>query len=362
MKAGISVKPKKTSFPNELEMLMNSLRKVPIVEECDWVTDRDTGFMVSVKFADSRMIFIEAIVLKQAYPARIVKTVNDLNIRVCEPADQSDEYIYYIIMAPFISPEAAKQCEKLSVGYMDMSGNYRLHVHWLYMSEQGHPNQHIQVNGPKDIFNPKSKVSSIILRALMRDVSKQWKLSLLSEKLQCSIGQVFKVKNYLCEQLWADMTSEGLRILDTAAIMHAWSAAYSNKETEDAVLDCYTVDSLPVFEKKAQDVRLKLGINSYLTGIAGGVRYVPVVRYNKVHLIVPWKDVKDFMLAAGCDEVDSGSNVQIHLVSSDELMYDARELDGYMVASPVQIYLDSMALKGRGEEVANAILKQEINK
>ena len=356
------MKLKKSSFPNELEMLINSLRKVPIVEACDWVTDRDAGFIVSVKFADGRTIFIEAIVLKQAYPAQIAKAVNDSDIRVTEPSDHSGEYKYYIIMAPFISPEAANQCEKLKIGFMDMSGNYRLHVHWLYISEQGHPNQHIQVKRPKDIFNPKSKVSSVILRELMRDVLKQWKLSQLSEMLQCSIGQVFKVKNYLCEQLWAEMTSEGLHILEAEAIMQAWSAVYSSKETEDTVLDCYTIDSLPVFEEKAQDVRLKLGINSYLTGIAGGVRYVPVVRYNKVHLIVPLKDANDFMLAAGCKAVDSGSNVQIHLVSSDELMYDAREVNGYLVASPVQIYLDSMAQKGRGEEIADAILKQEINK
>ena len=356
------MKPINSSFPNELAMLMNSLQKVPVVEACDWVSDRDTGFKVSVRFADSRVIFIESIIMERAYPARIAKALNNSDIRVSDPADQSGEYKYYIIMAPFISPEAAKQCEKLNVGYMDMSGNYRLHVQWLYMSEQGHPNQYIQVKRPKDIFNPKSKVSSIILRELMRDVSKQWKLSLLSEKLQCSIGQVFKVKNYLCEQLWAEMTSEGLHILEAEAIIQAWSAVYSSKETENTVLDCYTIDSLPVFEEKAQNVRLKLGIHSCLTGIAGGVRYVPVVRYNKVHLIVPLKDANDFMLATGCKAVDSGSNVQIHLVSSDELMYDARELNGYLVASPVQIYLDSMALKGRGEEIADAILKQEINK
>lgn len=352
----------KTTFPNELERLMNSLRKVPIVEKCDWVTDRDTGFIVSVRFADSRMIFIEAIVLERAYPAQIAKALNDSDIWVSEHGDHSGESKYYIIMAPFISSEAAKQCEKQKIGFMDMSGNYRLHVHWLYMSEQGHPNQYTQVNRPKNIFNPKSRVSSIILRELMRDVSKRWKLSQLSEKLQCSIGQVFKVKNYLCEQLWAEMTSEGLRILDAEAIMKAWSAVYSSKETEDTVLDCYTMDALVVFEEKAQDVRRKMGIHSCLTGIAGGVRYVPVVRYNKIHLIVRLKDANDFMLAAGCKAVDSGSNVQIHLVSSDELMYDAREVNGYLVSSPVQIYLDSMALKGRGEEVAHAILMREIKK
>lgn len=33
-----------------------------------------------------------------------------------------------------------------------------------------------------------------------------------------------------------------------------------------------------------------------------------------------------------------------------------------MVVSPLQIYLDSMQLKGRGEEMAEAILRKEIIK
>ncbi len=70
----------------------------------------------------------------------------------------------------------------------------------------------------------------MILREIMRDGSYPWKLSLLSEKLQCSIGQVFKVKSYLCEQQWAHMTKDGLQILDAHAIMHSWGVAYSKKE------------------------------------------------------------------------------------------------------------------------------------
>ena len=365
------MKVSKTSFLKEQDRLIKSLIKIPIVGQCEWVSDKEDGFIASIGFTDDTSVDLDVIVLQRAYPAMIAKVVVERSTDGSEQNKQSEERekgenvdvsVYPVIMAPYISEESAKQCEKLKVGYVDMSGNYRLYVGSLYMSEQGHPNQHVQKRTTKTVFDPASKVSSIILREIMRDVSYQWKLSLLSEKLQCSIGQVSKVKNYLCEQLWAEMPGRGLRILDAEAIMRAWSNAYSSKVVAADVLDCYSLDSLPAFEEKSQEIRIKHGIDSYLTGIAGGVRYAPVVRYNKVHLIIRQEDANEFIQAAGCKVVDSGANIQIHVVNSDELLYDARELNGYLVASPIQIYLDCMKLKGRGEEVANAIFAKEIEK
>jgi hypothetical protein len=74
------------------------------------------------------------------------------------------------------------------------------------------------------------------------------------------------------------------------------------------------------------------------------------------------RDLNGFLEASGCKQVDSGSNVQIHLLSSDELLYDAGIIKNQLVASPVQVYLDCMRLKGRGEEMAEAILSKEIVK
>ena len=104
------------------------------------------------------------------------------------------------------------------------------------------------------------------------------------------------------------------------------------------------------------------GINCYLTGFAGGVRYAPVVRYTKVHLLMSERDINTFLEAARCKKVNSGANVQIHVLQSDELLYDAREIRDQLVASPVQVYLDCMRLQGRGEEMAEAILAKEIKK
>jgi len=71
--------------------------------------------------------------------------------------------------------------------------------------------------------------------------------------------------------------------------------------------------------------------------------------------LVRKRDIKRFLQAAECKIVDSGANVQIRVVDSEDLLYDWRERNGFQVVSPVQIYLDCMEMKGRGEEMAKAL-------
>ena len=59
-------------------------------------------------------------------------------------------------------------------------------------------------------------------------------------------------------------------------------------------------------------------------------------------------------------EVNSGANVVIFPLENDSYIKDYRVIDGSAVVSPLQIYLDCMQIKGRGEEMADAVLKKEI--
>ena len=352
-----SMKVPETIFIKEREHLVETLQKIPLIAYCTWSRDTSRGFIAKLGFHDASSIDLDVIVLQRAYPSVIAETVG-----AHMAGESHKDGVYHMIMAPFISVESAMQCEKMHVGHMDMSGNYKMYVHSLYMSELGHQNKFVAKRSAKTIFDPSSQVSSKILRELMCDVNFQWKLSLLSEKLACSIGQVFKVKKYLCERLWAEMTADGLKILDAQAIMRTWSESYSNKTIASEILNCYTLFSVPDFEEKVRQIQAIHGIDSYLTGFAGGVRYTPIVRYTKVHLLMHEKDVKEFLLASECKPVDSGANVQIRVIKSDELLYDSRELNGYHAASPVQVYLDCANLKECGQEFAEAILAKEIEK
>lgn len=93
------------------------------------------------------------------------------------------------------------------------------------------------------------------------------------------------------------------------------------------------------------------GIDSYLTGLSGGVRYTPVVRYNKVHVYIAPEDIQEAIRYLDMKEVNSGSNVVIFPLENDSYIKDCRVIGDSAVVSPLQIHLDCMQIKGRGEEM-----------
>lgn len=342
----------KLEYAIQKERFVNALLKIPAIDKCEILRDIESGFTAEIEIDGGILRMFHVHVLNRAYPKQIKEVIDTLN--------HSNQNVYSVIIAPYISDQSAELCEKSDIGYMDEAGNCLIKTHTIYISEKGNSNKNISKQKIKNVFDPSYVVSSKILRYLMKDVKHVWKLKYLAEEVKCSIGQVSKVKDYLCEQLWAEMTPSGLRIKDAEAIMIAWSKEYNVSKNNNRSL--YTLDSIAVFEKKVQNLSAENGISCWLTGFSGGVRYAPVVRYNKAQIIVRPEDYKEFVIQSECKEVETGANISVIIANNDDILVDSRSIEGYMIASPVQIYLDCMQNKGRGEEMAEAILKKEIDK
>lgn len=330
-----------------ISVLKELLGRVPVVEDIQIADESEHGFTVILQERGSGSFEIHVTCLKRAVPSSVKEVVS-----------QSNGQLYCIIMAPYISDASAKICETYGVGYCDLSGNCLIQMDSIYISNKGNPNRYPVENHAKTIFKSSAKTTSLILRELMKDVSKRWKIKELAEKVGCSIGMVSRVKTYLCEQSWAVMDSSGLHITDAESLMKEWSRAYEIPEA----ISCYTIESIPRFEEKCYAAYRKNGVSLCLTGFSGGVRYAPVVRYTKAHVWVDRKDITDFLNLTECKKVDSGANVTVYIADSDEVFVDCREINQSGVASPVQVYLDCMQLKGRGEEMAEAVFSKEICK
>ena len=330
-----------------ISVLKELLGRVPVVEDIQIADESEHGFTVILQERGSGSFEIHVTCLKRAVPSSVKEVVS-----------QSNGLPYCIIMAPYISDASAKICETYGVGYCDLSGNCLIQMDSIYISNKGNPNRYPVENHAKTIFKSSAKTTSLILRELMKDVSKRWKIKELAEKVGCSIGMVSRVKTYLCEQSWAVMDSSGLHITDADSLMKEWSRAYEIPEA----ISCYTIESIPRFEEKCYAAYRNNGVSLCLTGFSGGVRYAPVVRYTKAHVWVDRKDITDFLNLTECKKVDSGANVTAYIADSDEVFVDCREINQSRVASPVQVYLDCMQLKGRGEEMAEAVFSKEICK
>jgi hypothetical protein len=334
------------------ERFTNTLLKIPAIDKCEILEDTENGFIAEVELDGGILRMFSVLVLNRTYPQQIKEVINKLEV--------NKQNLYTVISAPYISDLSAALCEKSDVGYIDEVGNCLIRTHTIYISEKGNHNKRQSKQKMKTIFDPSYVVSSKILRYLMKDVKRVWKLKYLADEVKCSIGQVSKVKNYLCEQLWAEMTPGRLAIIDAEAIMTAWGKEYNVNKNN--IRSLYTLESIAIFERKIQNLSKENGICCYFTGFSGGVRYTPVVRYNKVQIIVRLEDYREFVINSECKEVETGSNISVIIANEDDLLIDSRNLEGCMVASPVQIYLDCMQNKGRGEEMAEAVLKKEIVK
>ncbi len=151
---------------------------------------------------------------------------------------------------------------------------------------------------------------------------------------------------------------DGYKVIDPESLLMEWSRDYGKKEITSYA--CYSLDNISVIEERLKKLKIDTGIDSYLTGLSGGVRYTPVVRYNKVHVYIAPEDIQEAIRYLDMKEVNSGSNVVIFLLENDSYIKDYRVIDDLAVVSPLQIYLDCMQIKGRGVEMADAVLRKEI--
>jgi hypothetical protein len=96
-----------------------------------------------------------------------------------------------------------------------------------------------------------------------------------------------------------------------------------------------------------------------LTQFSGAARVAPFTRYTRSAAYVD-ADLPATAEALGWKAVPTGANVTL-LAAPDEGVWDGmRQVGDDPVVSDVQLYLDLVASKGRGEEAAAFILEQRL--
>lgn len=331
--------------PDPASVLRDMFYSIPFIQEFRITSETSRTLRAEFTLNSGESISIAAHLLTTAYPKAVASLV---------PFSDAD---YSIVMAPYISEASAKLCLDAGMGFADYTGNCLIIFQTIYISNRGNPKLFPAKRRSKSVFEPSAHVSSRILRTLLQDVARVWRVQDLAKEVGCSIGMVSHVKTFLCEQNWAVQDRDGLRLTDPKALLETWSKHYSVERT----ISCYTLDAMPVFEAKCFQAYQE-GIPLCLTGFSGGVRYAPVVRYHKAHMWIRQKDVPAFFQKTSCKEVDSGPNVMLYLAPGEEVFQGSRSIQDSRVASPAQVYLDCMQLDGRGKELAEAVFATAIQR
>ncbi|MFN7919112.1 MAG: type IV toxin-antitoxin system AbiEi family antitoxin [Bryobacteraceae bacterium] len=273
-------------------------------------------------------------------------------------AAREDSRAYPVFLAPFISPDAAAICNRFGAGYMDMAGNCRLVFDTVFIKSEGRPNPAVEKRDLRSLFSPKAER---VLRALVASGKRDWRTQALADAAGVSLGQVANVKKLLADREWIEDARGGFRLrsFDEAVmpLLEEWPKAF--RRSRGVAREYYSLKPMAELEasltKAAERRRQQLGF----TAFSGGARMAPAVRFTKATAYVDG-DPQALASDLGLKAVSSGANLSLIEASDAGVFFGSRKIDGAPVVSPVQIYLDLMAIKGRGEEAAQAILEQVI--
>jgi hypothetical protein len=197
-----------------------------------------------------------------------------------------------------------------------------------------------------------------VLRVLLNNPKRIWKVKDLADEAGVSLGQISNVKKLLDDREWLKIESDGFSLDQPEKLISEWAENYRFRKNQ--VRDFYSMKDITEIEDALANLCWRKGIKYALTRFSGAARLAPAVRYKRAFVYIEEsEEAIDSQL--DLKKVTSGANVTLLTPYDEGVFYKNREIDGISVASPVQIYLDLIGFRGRGEEAANAILEEIIH-
>lgn len=276
---------------------------------------------------------------------------------VREAAEQLREYqanypgAYPMVMAPFITESTAELLNAKRVGYFDLAGNALIDSGPIFVRVTGNTRRNPVQRKLKSLFRSRS---ARILRVLLSDAKKRWHLRDLAKEAGVSIGLVSKVKKKLIELEFAD-ESRDVSITKPGELLKEWERNYTY--TDNKIERYYSALSPAELEKLLADAAKSRRFRYALTMFSGASKVAPFVRYNFASFYYSGS-VDELAAELQLKPAPSGANVWIFTPWDDGIYYGAQNVGDAAVVSNVQLYLDLINFKGRGEEQAAAIRQQ----
>jgi hypothetical protein len=254
-----------------------------------------------------------------------------------------------VLVAPYISEKGARLLKEHNISYVDLAGNCLLSFAGVYIERRGFPNPFARREPHRSLFTPKS---SRIVRALLTSPRKEWTATDLADEVGVSISLVSHVRRLLADREWTSAKSKKIKLVNPEEVLQEWARHYSYEK--NTIRRYYSMASTAATEESLMKAAESTGGRVALTGMSGAARLNPSARYNRVMAYV--ETITDRLIdECRLREVPSGENVWLLEPYDEGVFYAATKTGESLVVSPVQVYLDLLGVKGRGEDVAEII-------
>lgn len=263
-----------------------------------------------------------------------------------------------IFIAPYLSPEAQALCSQHNVGFLDLEGNARIVFDGIYIERQVASKPVTERRELRSLFKPKS---AQVLRVMLRDPSRAWRVTELAQAADVSLGHVSNVRTSLLGREWGTVSDTGLYLSEPDALLDDWRGAYEPPPSER--MGFYTTLHGGTFEDAARSV-LRADSEAGLAifaSFSAAQWLAPYGRTGTQYFYADTLGLERLVSVLKLSPVSKGENVVVSLFKERGLFLDAVEpAPGAFCTSPVQTYLDLSSAGERGRESADHLRHEKL--
>jgi hypothetical protein len=264
-----------------------------------------------------------------------------------------------VFIAPYISPAVRQLCEEKGVGYLDLEGNTRIAFGGVFIERMVADKRVAEQRELKSLFRPKS---AQVLRAMLREPSRAWRVTELSEVSGVSLGHVSNVRTGLIDREWARASDSGLVLAEPDALLDAWRNSYTAPQGER--LRFYTPlhgSALEHAARRALRAEESPGVAAFAS-FSAAQWLSPYGRTGMHYFFADKEGLRKLQTTLQLASVSKGENVVVTVPKDLGLLTDTVEpAPGAICTGPVQTYLDLSIAGERGAEAADHLRRERLS-
>src|SRR5208282_719281 len=248
-KMAVSVKSltEKSLIQQAEAAIRTCLADIPFSKIDEVVVERGTDdgrrdLEIFVRFGKLRKRFI--VEAKSSGQPRIARQAAT-NLRLLR---QSSPSIYGVFAAPFITPQTGEQLAEQDIGYVDFAGNCRLCFDSVYIRREGRANRFTEKRDLRTLYSPRAES---VLRVLLGDPKRSWKVQELATAAGVSLGLASNVKRLLEAREWVAPSEGGMTLAQPRKLLDEWRGVY--RPDRSRRYDFFSLDSIATIEQKIAD-------------------------------------------------------------------------------------------------------------
>lgn len=311
------------------------------------------GLSVQVRTPSGRTHTLRVDVRASGAPSRLPHALRQLTAKGSRRAGA-----YPVLASSFLSPRARELCREEGVGYLDLAGNCYLQFTDFHLQKIVDRNPFPARGRPASLFSP---VSSRILRVLLEEPARPWRLIELAKTARVSLGQASNVCRRLVDEAYAARADRRLRLTQPGQLLDAWRQAYTIHQHPQAAYYSFERDPDQLVRRVAA-AAAERGWRYAVTSFAAARLVAPFVHGVGT---VQWYLGEDATAAQWAEALDlrpveSGPNAVLLVPRDAGVLHRTQAVDGITLVGNVQLYLDLASEPGRGREQADFLRRKTL--